>query len=434
MAKLWQKGKKNAMPPEVEKYLISDIWAEQELVKYECIASKAHAKMLHKIGILKKAELSKLLKGLDEIINLDKQGKFIITISDEDVHTKVENYLVTKLGNVGKKIHTYRSRNDQLLVNPRLYHKEKLVDMKKEIKLLLKTLYAFSKKHENTVMPGYTHLQKAMLSTVGFWSASFLEALLDCVKMIDTAYELNDQCPLGSAASYGVPAKIDREYTAKLLGFKKVQNNSLYCQNSRGKIEANIAHACSMVMEWLGCMCTDIITFNTSEFGYFIMGDEVSTGSSIMPQKKNADVCELLRSNVNVALSYEFMIKNTVKDLNSGYMKDTQCVKEAAMKTLLLTIDSIKMMNIVISTLTVDKEKCKKACLPELFSTDYAYDLVAKGVPFREAYKKAAQAVKENSPELKKYTAEKALKKRSHSGAPGNMGLNSLKNKIDKII
>ncbi len=425
MTKLWFKGKD--VKKEVEKYLASDISADQKMVKHEVLASIAHAKMLQKINILTKEELSKLELYLKKIIELDKKGKFIIKPEDEDVHTKVENYLTEKLGDIGKKIHTYRSRNDQVLVNQRLYNKEKLIEIQKKLIKLCKTLLEFSKNHEYVAMPGYTHLQKAMLSSVGLWSSSFIESLLDDLKLLKNAFDLNNQCPLGSAASYGVPTKIDREYTSNLLGFEKVQNNVLYCQNSRGKIESIILSALSQIMIDLGKFSTDAILFSMPEFGYFEMSDEVTTGSSIMPQKKNPDVAELIKGNVSVVLGYESIVKNTIKDLPSGYNKETQVVKEHTVKALNLTIDSIKMMNLIIKTLKVNKQKCEEACIPEIFATDYAYELVKSGTPFREAYKITAK----NLDKIQKPNLQETLKKRNHLGGTGNLGLKKLEKEIN---
>ncbi|MFH2106613.1 MAG: argininosuccinate lyase [Candidatus Micrarchaeota archaeon] len=406
MAKLWNKG--SDVNKEVEKYLFSDLWADQQLVKYECLASIAHAKMLSKIGILNDSELTKLVFTLQGIIQLDEQNQFVLSLQDEDVHTKVENHLVQKLGELGKKIHTYRSRNDQLLVNSRLYNKEKIGEVKSELVNLIKVIVQFAKKHEKVPMPGYTHMQKAMLSSVGLWAGAFAESLMDDLKVLENAYELNDQCPLGSGASYGIPEQIDREYTAKLLGFSKAQNNVLYCQNSRGKFESVILNSLSQMMLDLAKMCQDIITFSTSEFGYFSLSSEVSTGSSIMPQKRNADVAELVKGNASVMLSYEFLVKNAISGTNSGYVKETQVVKEPTMKGLILAIDTLKVMQIQINGIIVNEKKCIDSCTPGLFAADEAYDLVKKGVSFREAYKQVAQ----NLDKLKKRDPVAELEKR----------------------
>jgi argininosuccinate lyase len=406
MVKLWNKG--SDVNKEVEKYLFSDLWADQQLVKYECLASIAHAKMLNKIGILTNEELTKLVFALQGIIQLDEQNQFVLSFQDEDVHTKVENHLVQKLGDLGKKIHTYRSRNDQLLVNSRLYNKEKLDEVKKELANLVKVIVQFAKKHEKVPMPGYTHMQKAMLSSVGLWAGAFAESLIDDLKVLENAYELNDQCPLGSGASYGIPEKIDREFTAKLLGFSKVQNNVLYCHNSRGKLESIILNSLSQIMLDLAKMCQDILTFSTSEFGYFSLSSEVSTGSSIMPQKRNADVAELVKGNSSLMLSYEFLVKNAISGTNSGYVKETQVVKEPTMKGLLLAIDTLKVMQLQINGIIVNQKKCIESCTPELFAADEAYGLVKKGVPFREAYKQVAA----NLDKLKNRDPVKELEKR----------------------
>ncbi len=405
MAKLWNKGKD--VSKLVENYL-SDIQADQHLVPYECKASSAHAKMLHKIGVLTKDELSNILKVLKEIEGLDSQNQFVLQPSDEDVHTKVENYLIDKLGETGKKIHTYRSRNDQLLVNQLLYNKDKLKETKLQLISLAKTLLSFAKKYEKVPMPGYTHLQKAMLSSVGLWASSFVEALLDNLNVLENAYELNDQCPLGSGASYGIPEKIDREFVAKELGFSKVQNNVLYCQNSRTQFASITVNALAQIMVVLSRICQDIIIFSTSEFGYFSLSDEVSTGSSIMPQKRNADIAELVKGKASVVIAQDFLIKNVSVGLHSGYVKESQVVKEATLQAFDITLASLEVMVEQIKGLSVNEKKCIDSCTPELFAADEAYELVKKGVPFRDAYKKVGQ----NLDKLKERDPIKELEKR----------------------
>ncbi len=387
--KLWNKG--SDVDKDVEKYLFSDMWADQQLVKYECIASIAHAKMLHKLNVISKKELDDIVDILNKIIELDINGNFNLVFSDEDVHTKIENYLVEKLGDTGKKIHTYRSRNEQLLVNPRLYHKDKLEVVKMELIDLINTINGFAKDH-NIPMPGFTHLQKATPSSVAMWADAFKEALEDDLIVLENAIVINDQNPLGSGSSYGVPGVvIDREYTTKVLGFSKTQKNPLYCQNSRGKIESVILNALSQIMINLSQMCQDIIIFSCSEFGYFKLSSKVSTGSSMMPQKKNPDLAELIKGNASVMLSYDSRVKNAITGVASGYVKETQVIKEATMKGLLLAIDTLSVMKKQINGIIVDKEKCKQAMTPELYATENAYKLVEQGMPFRDAYKKVAE-------------------------------------------
>ena len=276
-------------------------------------------------------------------------------------------------------------------------------------------------------MPGYTHRQKAMLSSIGLWIGAYAESFMDDFEVLSKAYELNDQNPLGSAASFGVPKNIDREFTTKLMGFSKTQKNTLYCQNSRGKIESIIVSALSQIMITIGKLSADLILFSTNEFGYIKLGNEVSTGSSIMPQKRNPDVPELMKGNVSIVLGYENIIKNAIKDLPSGYNKESQVVKEHTIKSILLTMDSIDMMQICIDTLTINDEICKKSCTKELFATDLAYDLVDQGIPFREAYNKIASEIDSiEVPDL-----NEAIKKRCHIGAPGNLGLDKLSKNIE---
>ncbi|MFA5049848.1 MAG: argininosuccinate lyase [Candidatus Micrarchaeia archaeon] len=407
--KLWNTG--SDVEKEVEKYLSSDNWADQKLVKYDCIGSIAHAKMLKKVGILNQKELEKLIKELNNIIKLDKKGEFIIKPEDEDVHTKIENHLTEKLGDIGEKIHTYRSRNDQILVDMRLFQKDKLGEIKQELKGLIRVIAVFEKKYKKIPMPGYTHMQKAMLSSVGLWAEAFEESLKDDLIILENAIELNNQNPLGSGASYGVSEKLDRDYTTKLLGFKKTQNNVLYCQNSKGKIESNILNSLSQIMISLSKMSQDIIIFSTSEFGYFKLSEKVSTGSSIMPQKKNPDLAELIKGNSNVVLSYEFLIKNTINGLNSGYLKETQVIKEPIIKGLELVFDTIKVMKILIEEIEINEKKCIESCTKELFAADEAYRLAKKGIPFRKAYLMVAKNLEKLENKNPKKELEKRLKK-----------------------
>ncbi len=425
--KLWDKG--SDVDKKVENFLGFDLMADQAQVKYECIASAVHAKMLHKIGILSEHELNNLIKGLKEIIVLNENNKFVLTAKDEDVHTKVENYLVNKDENSGKKIHTYRSRNDQLLVNARLMHKELLVEIIEAVIKLTKTMIKFAKKYEFVSMPGYTHRQKAMLSSVGLWMGAFAESLIDDLKSLKLAYQLNDQCPLGSAASYGVPKKIDREYVAELLGFSKVQNNVLYCQNSRGKIESVIVSGLSQIMLTLSKLSADIILFSTKEFGYLIPNSKSSTGSSIMPQKINPDIPETVKGYASAVIGFESIIKNAIKDLPSGYNKETKIVKRYTLQSFELTKKSLTALNEYLTTLTVNTDNCKSACSKEIFAVDHACDLVENGLSFRDAYKKTAKELnKIKIPDL-----GKAIKKRNHVGGLNSLGLENIELELKEI-
>jgi len=333
MSKLWQKSYK--LDEEIEKFTVgNDFLLDKELVKYDVYGSIAHAAMLNKINIINKNEFKKLKNALLGILKLDEKNKFEIKQEDEDVHTAVENYLTKKLGNLGKKIHTARSRNDQVLVDIRLYSKEKLLEVKKALIDLVSTILNFAEKNKNIPIPGYTHTRKAMPSSIGLLFGAYAESLLDNFELIETAYKLNNQNPLGSAAGYGINLEIDRELTTKLLGFEKVQNNVLYVQNSRGKIESVIVFALSKMMNDLAKISNDLILFSMEEFGYFTLPDKFTTGSSLMPQKKNPDVLELIRAKSSIVESNLFQINNIISKLISGYNRDLQLTKEPLINSI----------------------------------------------------------------------------------------------------
>ncbi|MAE42828.1 argininosuccinate lyase [Candidatus Woesearchaeota archaeon] len=387
--KLWQKNYE--LNKEIEKFTVgNDFLLDGKLVKYDCIASIAHAKMLKKIDILKENELKKAIKGLNEIIDLHKKGKFKIKQEDEDCHTAIENYL-TKKYKVGKKIHTARSRNDQVLTALRLYEKTELEVIKNLLTDYKNSLLTLIKKHGKTKIPGYTHMQKAMPTDIKTWLGGFVASLEDNLKLLDSVYSLIDQSPLGSAAGFDVPIfKVDKKMTSKLMGFSKAMNPS-YAQLSRGKFESIIMNLMSQIMYDLNKLSTDLILFNMKELGYISLPIEFCTGSSIMPQKKNPDALELLRAKYHIILGEEFKVKSLIGNLISGYNRDIQLTKEPIITSLETTKDCIKIMALVLSKINVNKKKCKKAMTSELFATEEAYKLIKQGIPFREAYKKVSK-------------------------------------------
>jgi len=384
--KLWEKGTK--LNQQIENFTVGDDYIlDQKLVRYDCLASIVHAKMLGKLGILNEQEVSKLEQELNNIIELDKKGEFKILNEQEDCHTAIENFLVKNLGDLGKKIHTARSRNDQVLATLRLYYKDRLRNCIKLIEKLTHSISVFVKKYSDIKFPGYTHTRKAMPSSIGLWGNSFIDAMNDNLKVIQLTLEIIDQSPLGTGAGYGVPIKIDRKYTAELLGFKKVQDNPIYTQNSRGKFESTMLHAMTLIMFDLNKIVSDLILFSLPEFGYFELPHEFCTGSSIMPQKKNPDVLELIRSKYHVLVSYEFQVKNISSNLISGYHRDIQLTKEPTMRGLEITEDCLSIMSLIFTKLKVNKENCHKALTAEIYATEQVYKLVEKVIPFREAYK-----------------------------------------------
>lgn len=420
MKKLWEKDwQLNRLIETFETK--DDLLVDQKLLKFDVYASIAHAKMLYKIGIISRKELSLITKGLLEILELGKMGNFTLQAGDEDIHTKIENFLTEKYKNAGKKIHTGRSRNDQVLTALRLYTKEKLLFIWKDLLTLTKSFFNFAKKYEFTPMPGYTHMQKAMPSSVGLWAGAFVEALLDDLVVLKSVYSLINKSPLGSAAGYGVPLNIDRNYTSDLLGFNTLQTNSLYSQNSRGKLEAVVIAVLNSCLLDINKFASDVLLFTTSEFGFFKVSDNLSSGSSIMPQKKNVDIAELLRSKIHLALGYYTQLVSISSNLPSGYNRDLQDSKKPFIEALEITQDSLKVANILVNNLSPNKEKLEAALTPDIFATHSALDLVSKGIPFREAYKKVGA----NISDIKISNKKEYLKKSTHLGGTGNLYLES---------
>ena len=391
MAKLWQKD--YDVDKEIEKFTVgNDFLLDKKLVKYDCIASIAHAKMLNKIGILNTGELNNLINGLNEIIKLNQKNKFNINQEDEDCHTAIEKYLTKKFGNAGKKIHTARSRNDQVLTALRLYEKEELKQIKTLLSQYKNSLLAAIKKYGKIKIPGYTHMQKAMPTDVKTWLGSFISSLEDNIKLLDVSYSIIDSSPLGSAAGFGVPSiNIDKKMTASLMGFSKAMDNPMYAQLSRGKFESTILHSLSQIMLDLNKLSTDLMLFSMQEFGFISLPKELCTGSSIMPQKKNPDVLELVRAKYHVVLGEEFKVKSMIGNLISGYNRDLQLTKEPVINSVETVKSCIKMMVLVVSKIKINEKKCEDALTKELYAAEDAYKLVKKGVPFREAYKKVGR-------------------------------------------
>ena len=389
--KLWKKDYE--LDKEIELFTVgNDYILDNKLIPFDCIASIAHAKMLRKVGVLSAVEEKNLIGGLNEIMNLQKNGKFVLKIEDEDCHTAIENFLTQKYGDTGKKIHTARSRNDQVLTALRLYEKDGFNKIRELLNNCQIALKATIKKYGKIPIPGYTHMRKAMPSSIGMWLGSYLESLEDNLLLLNSIHRLIDQSPLGSAAGFGVPVfKVDREFTAKELKFSRVMKNPMYAQLSRGKFEASIIGLMSSVMCDLNKLSTDLMLFSMSEFGYISLPKEFCTGSSIMPQKKNPDVLELIRAKYYVVLGEEFKVKSMIGNLPSGYNRDSQLTKEPLMNSIETTKSCLRMMALVLSGIKVNEENCKKAMTPELYATEEAYRLVKKGVPFRDAYRKIGE-------------------------------------------
>ena len=393
MKKIWGRKSGTKVNEMVEDYTVGvDYLLDLELLPYDIKGTIAQARMLRKIKILSPKELRLAEKGLGEILKLWKAGKFKIDKSQEDSSTAIEAYLTQHYGDVGKKIHTGRSRNDQALTMTRLFSREKLLEVKEEVAGLVKVLDTGIKKTGKIKMPGYTHMQRAMPSTVGMWLGSYHDSLEDGLVLIDAALKVIDQNPLGSAAGYGENVLgLDRKFTTREMDFARVQKNPMYCAMSRGKFENMVLATLSNVMFDLGKLAGDLLLFTTKEFDFFSLPDSFRTGSSIMPQKKNYDVLELVRGNVGIFNGYQDQVANVIRNLPAGYNRDFQLTKEPYMKGMKLALDTIRIMTLVVKNLEAKKKNLETACTPELYATDEALRLVKAGKSFREAY----QEVKE---------------------------------------
>lgn len=439
MTKLWQKA--YHLNEQVERFeAAQNSVLDARLVRHDVWGSLAHAAMLAKIGVLSESEHRALQDALCEVLNLAETHEFTIALADEDVHTRIENYLATTAGVAGKKIHLARSRNDQVLADLRLYAKEQLHEVVAQLCNLCSALLEVAAAHADTPMPGYTHMQRAMLSSVGLWAASYAESLLDDEQLLLAAYHLNDQCPLGSAAGYGVPIAIDRQYTADLLGFARVQNNVICVQNSRGKIEAAVVQALAQIMLDLSKLAQDILLFTTAEYGFFSVPQELCTGSSIMPQKRNLGVMELVRARAQTMLALQQQILGIVSGLPSGYNMDYQETKRPFMEALDLAQESLEICALVVASLNVNTERLLAACTFELFAADRAYELSSvAGLPFRDAYRIVGAEVTAQLDRRLPLPVESQeqliarLAARSHLGGAGNLGLPQSQNQLARV-
>ena len=394
--KLWSKN--DELDKIIEKFTVGkDRYYDMFLAKYDIVASIAHAKMLKKINLISSAEKNLLVKELNKINKLIHEDKFIIDEKFEDIHSKIESYLTENLGDLGKKIHTGRSRNDQVLVSLQLLFKDEILNIKSEINKLFKSLIKLSKKNKDYLLPGYTHLQTAMPSSFGLWFSSYAESLIDDVLFLNTAYKINDQNPLGSAAGYGSSFEIDREFTTKELGFKELKYNVLASQMNRGKIEKSLSIALSSIATTLSTFCSDICFYMTQELNFISFPNEMTTGSSIMPHKKNPDVFELIRAKCNSikALPNELILMSN--NLTSGYHRDYQIFKGKIIDAILDTIECLQVFNYSIKKIKVRKNILDDDKYKFIFSVENLNELVKNGKTFRDSYNQISNEIKNSS-------------------------------------
>jgi argininosuccinate lyase len=423
--KLWSKGYE--VDPLIERFEAARNAAlDVELVRHDLWGSLAHARMLQRIGVLAESEWQAIDAALHSLLEEARAGTLRPSTAQEDIHTTVEQALIARVGEPGKKIHTGRSRNDQVLLDLRLYAKEQLIRIARNVLDTASSLLEFARVYEWVPMPGYTHMQRAMLSSVGLWGAAYAESLLDDCGPLAAAYTLNDQSPLGSAAAYGVPLPLDRDYVSRLLGFARPQHNVLAAANARGKGEAAVVQALTLVMLDLSKWAQDVLLFTTSEYQFFAVPQELCTGSSIMPQKRNLGALELVRARAHTVVALQGQILGTLAGLPSGYNMDYQETKAPFIEAIHLCQESLEVVRLFASHLQVDEGRLRAACTPELFATDHALELVGKGVPFREAYREVAATP--GAQEQGDLAAR--LRARISEGAPGNLGLEQIAERI----
>lgn len=424
--KLWEEKdkKRNEI---IDQFTVGkDRYYDTLLAKYDCKASIAHSKMLAKVNILSKNESDKLNKVLYEIIDEIKKGEFKIEDEFEDMHSKIEYVLIQKLGDLGKKIHTARSRNDQVLVAIQLFVKDELNSIKKEIHSLFNILIKLSEKYKSFIIPGYTHMQLAMPSSFGLWFSAYAETLIDDVISINNTLSIVDQNPLGSAAGYGTSFPIDRKSTTKSLNFSELKYNSLAAQISRGKIEKQTLSAISSISSTLSKFCMDICLYMGQDFNFISFPENLTTGSSIMPHKKNPDIFELIRGKCNIIQSLPNQINLLTTNLPSGYHREMQLTKAPLIESINEIKSCLKIFNHSIKKIIINKNIIDNPKYDYLFTVDSLNKWVMQGIPFRDAYKKMKLEIKN-----KNYIPNKKLK-HTHIGSIGNLNLNDIKMKMKK--
>lgn len=384
--RLWEK---NVLPTdEIDRFTVGrDRDLDLYLAKYDVLGSMAHITMLESIGLLQKDELTALLRELRNIYFEAERGDFVIEDDIEDVHSQVELLLTRRLGEAGKKIHSGRSRNDQVLVDLKLFTRAEIKRVADAVVELFEALQEQSERHKAVLMPGYTHLQVAMPSSFGLWFGAYAESLADDLTLLEAAYRTTNRNPLGSAAGYGSSFPLNRELTTKLLGFDTMAYNVVYAQMGRGKNERNVAYALASVAGTVGKLAYDACLFNSQNFGFVRLPADCTTGSSIMPHKKNPDVFELIRSRCNKLQALPQQILLMMNNLPSGYFRDLQEIKEVFLPAFDCLVDCLQMATYIVQRMEVNEHLMEDSRYDAMFSVETVNRLAAKGTPFRDAYK-----------------------------------------------
>lgn len=425
-SKLWEKN--TEVIQEIEKFTVGrDRELDLYLAKHDVLGSMAHITMLESIHLLSKDELSVLLKELRNIYQDIEKGQFIIEDGVEDVHSQVELILTRNLGDIGKKIHSGRSRNDQVLLDLKLFTRNKLQEIAEDVKILFEELQIQSEKYKNVLMPGYTHLQVAMPSSFGLWFGAYAESLVDDMLLLQAAFKMTNRNPLGSAAGYGSSFPLNRSLTTELLGFDSMNYNVVYAQMGRGKMERNVAFALAGIAGTISKLAYDACLFNSQNFGFVKLPDNCTTGSSIMPHKKNPDVFELTRAKCNKLQALPQQIVLIMNNLPCGYFRDLQIIKEVFIPAFEELKDCLQMTSYIVNKIKVNEHILDEKKYDNMFSVEEVNRLAADGMPFRDAYKKVGLDIEAGA-----FTPNKEVH-HTHEGSIGNLCNKEVAELMDSI-
>ncbi len=425
--KLWDKG--YDIDSWIESFTVgNDRELDMQIARYDVEGSMAHIRMLESIGLLTKDELDVLLPALAEIAREIEAGTFVIEEGVEDVHSQVEQLLTQRLGNVGKKIHSGRSRNDQVLVDLKLFYRAQLREMALDVRNLFDRLLSLSEEYADVLLPGYTHMQVAMPSSFGLWFGAYAETLADDMRLLVAAHDIANQNPLGSAAGYGSSFPLNRTMTTRLLHFQDLHYNVVAAQMSRGKTELALSYAIGALASTLGKMAMDVCLFNSQNFGFIRFPDAYTTGSSIMPHKKNPDVWEIMRGQCNRLLATPNEVSLLTSNLPHGYHRDLQLLKDITFPALSRLRECLRMADFMLQHIIVNRNILDDPRYDYLFTVEDVNRLVLSGVPFREAYKQVGHEVQEGT-----YKPHRDIH-HTHEGSLGNLCTEQIRHKMDSVM
>ncbi len=425
--KLWDKG--YDIDSWIEQFTVgNDRQLDMQIARFDVEASMAHIRMLETIGLLTSEELQILLSGLQQIADEIERGEFEIEDGVEDVHSQVEQLLTQRLGDVGKKIHSGRSRNDQVLVDLKLFYRAQLREVADDVKNLFDRLLLLSDEHKDVLMPGYTHLQVAMPSSFGLWFGAYAETLADDTRLLATAHAIANQNPLGSAAGYGSSFPLNRTMTTQLLNFADLHYNVVAAQMSRGKTELTLSYAIGAIASTLGKLAMDICLFNSQNYGFIRFPDAFTTGSSIMPHKKNPDVFEIMRGRCNRLMNTSNEVSLLISNLPHGYHRDLQLLKDITFPALSELKECLRMADFMLQHIIVNKNILDDERYNYLFTVEDVNRLALSGVPFRDAYKQVGMQVQQGT-----YKPTKSVH-HTHEGSIGNLCNDKIREKMQNIL